>query len=225
MQLRFIDRNTKMEIEMLASPNVASETGEETFDGVFVDSEKSTDFFFTCDAIVGNLKEFSADQYWKFSFYRGDQRYAFSGKIISAQIQGGREVLLAASTSLLEKNSPQKSPRIIISIPLTVYHAADENEEQTGSIFCTGKMIDVSSGGISFITQSSIEVKREQQYIAEFTISGSRFRMPITFIRSWAAAHAYKETNHSFMFSKDVCPEEVKRLTVALFEYRLKGGR
>jgi hypothetical protein len=199
-----------------------------TYFGIFVKMEKGVSFLVSCDPLNERFDDLDLNLIYSFTFFRGAEAFTFDAKILERKQYFQTNTLLFNATSLMDSFNRRGAHRVRVQVSMNVYLKDDEMPDKLGELICSGPMHDVSRGGLTLLTNEKINLQLRKVYMSEFVINQITFRFPIEYVRgserSLCPLHRY---DYAFMYNSDGGDllESLNRLTLALFEHQLKGGR
>jgi hypothetical protein len=220
MDFRFIDDGTRMDIQQMGAPDAP------TYYGIFIGMEKGVSFLISCDPLYERFEGLDLNLIYTFTFFRGAEAYTFDAKITKRLQHFNANALLFTATSLVNKYSRRTAHRIRVQMSAKLFEKADSEPEMLGKHICTGEMYDVSRGGLTLLSNDKINLQLRKVYMSEFVVNGITFRFPVEYVRgSERSLSPLYRYDYAFMYNGDNLTESLNRLTLALFEQQLKGGR
>ena len=214
MELRYIEPGTQMDIQIISAED------SRLLSGVFVDTERGASFYITCDELFDRFDELYRSCKLHFTFYRGSDVYSFSGLMDDTRSKD--RVILATATSVIEKTSRRKAPRIEMGISAEIFGKTPGGGE--GPLL-VGTTNNISTTGLSLFAQDKVALP-DGQYVAEFTlIQPEKISLPVKFIRMGDAPQSVQyRYDYAFLFDCENDSEGIRNLTLSLFRYKMKGS-
>ncbi|MCL2189550.1 MAG: PilZ domain-containing protein [Defluviitaleaceae bacterium] len=221
MDFRFIDDGTQMDIRQKNADDTP------TYYSTFEKIVRGATFHVTCDPLYERFDELDLNNIYVFTFYRGADAFTFDAKLTERLADFHHQTLVFTATTIVSSYSRRSAHRLQIQMPVRVYEKDETKPEQRGSLFCEGVMYDISRGGLTFLSSERLKLELRSVYIAEYEINKILFRMPVEFVRvSERGLSPIYRFDYAFMYSGgEAIKEELNRMTLALFEHQLKGGR
>ena len=211
MQLRLVDRYTNMDVQFVSKDQKTVES--EIFRGVFLDSDGDADFYFECDDILEDIADRRKNNYLQFSFYKGSDFFSFSGKIDQERKWNGIRAIKVAMLSGIEKSSRRVAHRIEVSIPIEIAFGEMAKVYQ-------GTTYDISNNAIGLM--SNDEIKSKDMVDLTFNLLENDFSFKAKMIRgglNYKSRH-YRY-DYVFVFEEENDKEEIQKLVLTMFNYRM----
>jgi hypothetical protein len=222
MQLKFIDRNTKLFIEIL--DHDLHLVSEETYPGIFIDHGSGVDFFISCDYLLEHFNE-NMRRYIKIYFTDHHRTYSFIGKMLAVEVKNHENVIHTTAFSLVEESQKAfRAPRVEHSSPVTVYTIQPGTRSALCEKIANGVSQDISSTGLCILSDSETVLKEGEYYVVEFYFTANkRFFIRSKLMRAGDSVRilSYK---HDYGFLFDFEEGDIAgrgNLMLALFEYKL----
>jgi hypothetical protein len=221
MDFRFIDDGTQMDICQKNADDAPTYYG--TFDKIV----RGATFNVTCDPLYEKFDALDLNIIYVFTFYRGADAFTFDAKLTEKLDDFHHQTLVFTATTTVSTYSRRSAHRLQIQIPIQIFEKDDEKPLQKGENICEGITYDISRGGLTVLSNERLKLELRKVYITEYEINKTIFRMPVEFVRvSERGLSPMFRLDYAFMYSGgETLKEELNRMTLALFEHQLKGGR
>ena len=170
--------------------------------------------------LVEKLEYLADNHVLLFSFFRGAYGYSFTGKIGSLELVDDEFVVISV-LSPVEQYNRRKSPRVDVFTPVSIFEVVDE--KQKGEMLTSEAILDISSGGLSVVTNSKLDdiLEVDKDFFLDFKLGRGYFSMRAKLVHSGFTRNLFTyKYLHAFEFQDQ---PEAARLSNAIFDYGLKG--
>jgi hypothetical protein len=218
MEIRLLERRTRLKIEILTSE--AKPMSDEVLTGAFYDMDKGMTFYLSCDQLVERFPEFDKSLYLRFSLSVGYENYSFLGKLNSVNDIYGERLIHVSIVSPLEKSSLRQTARIEITLPVQLYRAAPNSPDQAGELLCKGVTQDICSNGVCVLSDFTIAKEDYDRIVVELDFSnGEKYFLRVNLLKSGNSPQSgiYKY-DYVFLFDKSESLEKKSDLFKELFD-------
>ena len=214
MQLRYIDRGTVFDIQVLGDSNLSNTE----FVGKFYELERGVTFYLECEQLMKLVGEQSISL--GFRFHEGAYIFTFTGKTLGIARKDFKDFILVSATSLIDESSRRKFPRMEVSVYVRLFKYDEDEPNKCGDLMLQDVTQDVSVGGLCLYSDEPLE--DEKMFIAEISFDRTKTNLPVLHLRSeYLGSKGYRNYAHAFIYSSSGDSEEIKQLTLAMFEYRI----
>ena len=217
MQLRYINRGTILDIQIMGD----SKFSKTEFVGKFYQLERGVTFYLECDQLMKLLGDSKKNISLGFRFHEGASIFTFTGRVVEIARKDFNDYILVCATSLIDESSRRKFPRMEVSVHVKLFKYDEEEPNKCGDLMLHDVTQDISVGGLCLYSDDPLE--DEKMFVAEFSFNTTkRIYLPVLHLRSeYLGSKGYRNYAHAFVYSSPGDSEEIKQLTLAMFDYRI----
>ena len=217
MQLRYINKGTIFNIKVLGDPRFANTE----FMGSFYELGRGVTFYLECEQLLELLKKSRQILSLEFKFHEGSSNFTFTGRVVDIAEKDFHDFVLVDATSLIDESSRRKFPRMEVSVYVKLFKYDENEPNKCGDLMLQDVTQDISVGGLCLYSDDPLE--DEKMFVAEFSFNMIKMiYMPVLHIRSeYLGSQGYRNYAHAFLYSAAGDSEEIKQLTLAMFDYRV----
>ena len=217
MQLRYINRGTILDIKVLGD----SKFSNTEFVGKFYELERGVTFFLECEKLMELLRESRQSISIELRFHEGASIFTFTGRIVDIVEKDYKDYILVSATSLIDESSRRRFPRMEVSIYVKLFKYDENEPNKCGDLMFQDVTQDISVGGLCLYSDEPLE--DEKMFIAEFSFNMNKMMyLPVLHLRSeYLGREGYRNYAHAFVYTSSGDSDEIKELTLAMFDYRI----
>ena len=217
MQLRYINRGTRLDIKVLGD----SKFPNTEFVGNFYELKRGVTFYLECEQLMELLRGSRRNISLEFKFHEGPSVFTFTGKVLDIEKKDFRDCILVDATSLIDESRRRRFPRMEVSIYVKLFKYDENEPNKCGELMLQDLTQDISVGGLCLYSDYSLE--NEKHFVAEFSFNMINvIYLQLTHLRSeYLGSKGYRNYAHAFVYSSPGDSEEIKQLTLAMFDYRI----
>ena len=225
MQLRHIERGTRLQIRPVSNQGVDDEVYEALFHDVH-DLVKETSFVVQCSRLNRNYLQIGRNTVLEVSFTKGPEVYTFTGRVISKMYSDMVIIEQVAEIMTLNRRIYQRDE---IRVEVKVYGLPEDmcNERRfvqpVSKPLLSDVSFDISAGGMCIVTNVVLKSDCDPYYLLEFSLSSKdQFLLPSIAVRkSNFARSRIGKFDYGFQFIFDNMPDEKSRLTKSILSKKL----
>ena len=217
MQLRFINRGTIFDIKVLGDSKFANTE----LVGKFYELERGVTFYLECEQLLESFKELRQNVSLEFRFHEGASIFTFTGRAIDIAQKDFKDYILVCATSLIDESSRRRFPRMEVSVYVKLFKYDEDEPNKCGDLMLHDVTQDISVGGLCLYSDDPLE--DEKMFVAGFSFNTTdTIYLPVLHLRSeYLGSKGYRNYAHAFVYSSPGDSEEIKQLTLAMFDYRI----
>ncbi|MCL2617810.1 MAG: PilZ domain-containing protein [Defluviitaleaceae bacterium] len=222
MNLKFVDPGSPMHLV----PIVDGKPNEDSpkIDVAFVDCEgNALHFHIESKELFTDFADNWQGKLFMFTFYRDAYEYTFWGKLERAATVDGHDYVYASVASFIEQKSRRRSLRVELLINITLYKMDPDAPNRLGPLVGAGVMLDISEGGLCFLSNENFKLDKEQDYIVSFAISSlNTFYMHVMIVRVSDSTQSFQyRYEYAFRYGNTTDKKEIHELAYAMLQSKI----